>query len=230
VWATTLDDVDSVPGLRQGNKRLVRARYPNADPEVIFIFCSVCFFKADSRKVDLTAYIALGLCRQPISCCRYCRRVCLRSAEGRGRGDECEGSGQQSQCELHTTLVCKLNHNHTYVTSPELLARVSLNLQVDGFMPPRVFRANWTKQPGHYAPETQIDLPTTVINRNTTKTMFQVFTAGIGGTCDRFQPPAGYWCSNAVQGGGSTIYAVPTAMQVSKATLPNLPYVHTRTT
>jgi hypothetical protein len=94
-------------------------------------------------------------------------------------------------------------------------------------MPPRVFRANWTKQPGHYAPETQIDLPTTVINRNTTKTMFQVFTAGIGGTCDRFQPPAGYWCSNAVQGGGSTIYAVPTAMQVSKATLPNLPYVHT---
>ena len=60
--------------------------------------------------------------------------------------------------------------------------------------------------------------------RNTSVSMFQTFTAGIGvrsrdlcpallqchyppplppcllqGTCDRFQPPAGYWCSTHVQ-------------------------------
>lgn len=96
----------------------------------------------------------------------------------------------------------------------------------DGFMPPNVFRANWTAQPVTPLPEKQVDLPPTVLLRNTTKTMFQTFTAGLGGTCERFEPAAGYWCSTAVQGGGSTIYQVPIAMQVGVETLPHLPYAH----
>ena len=49
-------------------------------------------------------------------------------------------------------------------------------------------------------------------------------SSGIGGTCDRFSPPAGFWCSTTVQGGGSTIYYVPIAMNVTTNELPNTPY------
>eukprot|EP00035_Acanthoeca_spectabilis_P002206 m.85902 g.85902 ORF g.85902 m.85902 type:complete len:173 (+) comp11425_c0_seq1:596-1114(+) len=93
-------------------------------------------------------------------------------------------------------------------------------------MPPNIFRANWTAQPVTPLPEKQVDLPPTVLLRNTTKAMFQTFTAGLGGTCERFEPAVGYWCSTAVQGGGSTIYQVPIAMQVGVETLPHLPYAH----
>lgn len=99
------------------------------------------------------------------------------------------------------------------------------NPETDGFMPPAVIRANsWTPQSSPRAPDTQIDLPASYLDRNTTVSSFQTYTAGIGGTCDRFQPDAGYWCSNNVQGGGSVIYYVPTAMQADNTTLPNLPY------
>ena len=93
-----------------------------------------------------------------------------------------------------------------------------------GFMPPAVFRAAWTPQTAPRKPAVQIDLPASALLRNTSVSAFQTYTAGIGGTCDRFQPNAGYWCSNAVSGGGSVIYFVPTAMQATAATLPNLPY------
>ena len=96
--------------------------------------------------------------------------------------------------------------------------------ETDGFMPPAVFRANWTPQQAKRAPDVQIDLPASALLRNTTVSAFQVFTAGIGGTCARFSPPAGYWCSEKVQGGGSVIYYVPIAMDATKAVLPNSPY------
>jgi hypothetical protein len=96
--------------------------------------------------------------------------------------------------------------------------------ETKGFMPPAVFRASWTPQQLPRAPDTQVDLPKSALDRNTSISSFQTFTAGIGGTCDRFQPSAGYWCSKGVQGGGSVIYFVPIAMQADKATLPNMPY------
>lgn len=97
--------------------------------------------------------------------------------------------------------------------------------ETKGFMPPAVFRASsWTPQQTPRAPDTQIDLPRTIVNRSTSVDSFQTFTAGMGGTCDRFQPPAGYWCSEHVQGGGSVIYYVPIAMQATTAVLPHLPY------
>lgn len=95
--------------------------------------------------------------------------------------------------------------------------------ETDGFG--AFFYANsWTAQTTPRAPDVQIDLPTPV--RNTSKSMFQTFTAGVGGTCDRFQPAAGYWCSNAVQGGGSVIYYAPSAMQVNQSILPHTPYAN----
>ena len=93
--------------------------------------------------------------------------------------------------------------------------------ETKGFMPPAVFRAGWTPQSAPRAPATQIDLPAPV--RNTTASLFQTYTAGTGGTCDRFQPNAGYWCSTKVQGGGSVVYFVPTAMTAPQSTLPNTP-------
>jgi hypothetical protein len=59
--------------------------------------------------------------------------------------------------------------------------------------------------------------------------MFQTFTAGVGGICDVFQPNAGYWCSQNVQGGEAGIYSAPVAMQVNRSVLPNLPYAHPET-
>ena len=98
------------------------------------------------------------------------------------------------------------------------------NAEVDGFLPPAVFRAKWTPQQTPRAPRIQIDLPPSQLLRNNTVSMFQTFTAGVGGTCDRFQPSAGYWCSEHVQGGGSVIYFAPIAMQAGPDVLPHLPY------
>jgi hypothetical protein len=96
-----------------------------------------------------------------------------------------------------------------------------------GFMPPYVLRADsWTPQQLKRAPDTQVDLPPSELLRNTSTSSFQTYTAGVGGTCDRFQPSAGYWCSNNVQGGGSVIYYVPVAAQFSTTTLPNSPYAN----
>jgi hypothetical protein len=96
-----------------------------------------------------------------------------------------------------------------------------------GFMPPNVLRADsWTPQQLKRAPDTQVDLPRSELLRNTSTSSFQTYTAGVGGTCDRFQPNAGYWCSNNVQGGGSVIYYVPIAAQFSTTTLPNSPYAN----
>jgi len=103
----------------------------------------------------------------------------------------------------------------------------------DGFLPPAVFRANSWTHPENVAPEVQIDLPPSMLLRNTSVTMFQTFTAGIGGICDHpitgFQPGAGYWCSKNVQGGESGIFSSPTAMQVDTTVLPHLPYLHPET-
>lgn len=84
------------------------------------------------------------------------------------------------------------------------------------------FAASWTPQQAPRTPDVQIDLASPT--RNNTVSMFHTFTAGIGGTCDRFEPPAGYFCSNAVQGGGSQIYFVPIAFNVTSAQLPHTPY------
>ena len=116
-----------------------------------------------------------------------------------------------------------------YATGPRLQRAQFPNFdrEAKGMMPPGVFRASWTPQQGKRAPDTQIDLPASALDRNSSASMFQVWTAGIGGTCEgQFQPAAGYWCSNAVQGGGSVIYYVPMAMQASTAVLPNSPYAN----
>jgi hypothetical protein len=99
--------------------------------------------------------------------------------------------------------------------------------ETKGMMPPGVFRAtSWTPQQRPRAPDTEVNLPASALDRNTTVSYFQVWTGGIGGTCDRFSPPAGYWCSTKVQGGGSVIYYVPIAMQASTGVLPNSPYAN----
>ena len=50
--------------------------------------------------------------------------------------------------------------------------------ETQGFMPPYVFRAGWTPQMAPRKADVQIDLPYSALSRNTTVSMFQVFTAG----------------------------------------------------
>ena len=56
--------------------------------------------------------------------------------------------------------------------------------------------------------------------RNTSNS-FQYYTLGIGGPCKNFDPPAGYWCSSNVEGGGANTYTIPSGMV---ANLTNMPY------
>ncbi|XP_065183777.1 uncharacterized protein LOC135814571 [Sycon ciliatum] len=60
--------------------------------------------------------------------------------------------------------------------------------------------------------------------RNTTPRMFQRYVLGIGGSCDGFTPPAGYWCSSNTAGGGGVTYRITSGMVVDKSVLPHMPY------
>lgn len=63
--------------------------------------------------------------------------------------------------------------------------------------------------------------------RNTTAAgWFQHPQAGVGGHCDAFDPPAGYWCGNETMGGGAFTYRAPYAMLASLKTLPHMPYAN----
>jgi hypothetical protein len=86
------------------------------------------------------------------------------------------------------------------------------------------FMAGWTPQWAPRAPALQVDIPNV---RNNTPSLFHNWTAGYGGTCEgRFDPPAGYFCSQAVQGGGSQVFFAPIAMNVSTVQLPHTPYAN----
>ena len=58
----------------------------------------------------------------------------------------------------------------------------------------------------------------------TANNYFQHYNLGIGGVCDNFVPPAGYWCSTSTQGGGPATYRIPTGLIYSNGSLPNAPY------
>lgn len=61
--------------------------------------------------------------------------------------------------------------------------------------------------------------------RNTTAAnWFQHHQMGIGGHCNQFSPPGGYWCGNSTMGGGAFTWRVPYAMTATAAVLPHLPY------
>jgi len=45
---------------------------------------------------------------------------------------------------------------------------------------------------------------------------FQNFQAGIGGSCEIYDPPVSYWCSNATQGGGAFQYKVPRGVKLEE--------------
>ncbi|EGD73635.1 hypothetical protein PTSG_05343 [Salpingoeca rosetta] len=70
------------------------------------------------------------------------------------------------------------------------------------------------------------DLPQTNIvvdtpNRSFEQDEFQHFVLGIGGTCDSFTPPEGYWCSTNTSGGGAFTYRIPAGLQYSQQLLPH---------
>ena len=116
-------EVDVLPGLRVNNKRAIRARYPNADPEL--------------------------------------------------------GFGSQ------------------------LLA----NKWLPSTIPPQ--------------PDTQVNPAQPYRNSSVS---FKKYQLGIGGTCQHFDPPAGYWCGNNTEGGGAETYRIPSGMIANQQILPNSPY------
>ena len=54
--------------------------------------------------------------------------------------------------------------------------------------------------------------------------MFQMYQLGIGGPCENFYPPAGYWCGSKTEGGGAFTYTIPSGMVADRSKLPNQPY------
>jgi len=61
--------------------------------------------------------------------------------------------------------------------------------------------------------------------RNTSES-FQHYQLGIGGPCEHFTPPAGYWCGNGTSGGGAFTYRVPSGFVADKTVFPNSPYAN----
>ena len=53
---------------------------------------------------------------------------------------------------------------------------------------------------------------------------FQQYMIGIGGTCEIYDPPVSYWCSEHTSGGGAFPFRVPRGVVVDPAHLPNSPY------
>ena len=53
---------------------------------------------------------------------------------------------------------------------------------------------------------------------------FKKYQLGIGGTCQNFNPPAGYWCGNNTEGGGAETYRIPSGMVANHQILSNSPY------
>ena len=117
-------DIDSIPGLRVNTKRAIRARYPNADPEIGF-----------GSRLAATEWLKPTVPSKPDS---------------------------------------------------------------------------------EYYPETPL--------RNTTPNMFQRYYLGIGGPCEHFTPPAGYWCGTRGAGGGPKTYTIPSGIVVNQTVLPHSPY------
>lgn len=52
---------------------------------------------------------------------------------------------------------------------------------------------------------------------------FSQYQLGIGGPCEHFNPPAGYWCGNHTSGGGAFTYRVPSGFVVDETILPHFP-------
>jgi len=80
---------------------------------------------------------------------------------------------------------------------------------------------NWFSQSVPIKPDTE-EHPDTPL-RNSSDS-FQKFQLGINGTCANFDPPAGYWCGSAIEGGGAFTYRIPSGMVADKSVLPNQPY------
>ena len=56
--------------------------------------------------------------------------------------------------------------------------------------------------------------------------MFQHYQLGVGGPCNHFDPPAGYWCGSKTQGGVllHTGFLPSRMIKADKSILPNQPY------
>ncbi len=120
-------DVDVIPGLRVNKKRAIRARYPNADPELGF-----------GSQLLANEWLAATIPPQPDT---------------------------------------QVNPDHPYRNS---------------------------------------------------SVSFKKYQLGIGGTCQTFDPPAGYWCGNSTEGGGAETYRIPSGMVANQKILPNSPYNNTK--
>ena len=53
---------------------------------------------------------------------------------------------------------------------------------------------------------------------------FMYYQLGIGGICNQFDPPAGYWCGTETEGGGASTYSIPHGLAYNKTILPHAPY------
>lgn len=57
--------------------------------------------------------------------------------------------------------------------------------------------------------------------------MFQNFYTGVGGACNKFSPPEGYWCQPYGRVANTTYFVrCPSGLKFTKELLPHTPYLH----
>eukprot|EP00755_Sulcionema_specki_P006716 Sspe_Gene.36222::Locus_17526_Transcript_1_1_Confidence_1.000_Length_2168::g.36222::m.36222 len=76
-----------------------------------------------------------------------------------------------------------------------------------------------TKWTAPRAPKNPVQYVTLEEPHLTDKTMFTNYMVGINGTCEVFDPPVSYWCSETPSGGGAFSYRIPSGMTAPPKTL-----------
>ncbi len=82
-------------------------------------------------------------------------------------------------------------------------------------------KGKWVPSKGSPTPDKEENPDTPFRNSSD---MFKKYQLGIGGTCNNFDPPAGYWCGTKTEGGGAFTYRIPTGLMADKSVLPHQPY------
>eukprot|EP01084_Bolivina_argentea_P309824 535952_1 len=100
------------------------------------------------------------------------------------------------------------------------------NPEIDGFAS-NLLAIDWFPSIIPPYPDEEIYLIDYPIRNESATNEFVYYQAGIGGICNNFDPPMGYWCGEKTQGGGAKTYQVPHGFIYNESILPHTPYKNT---
>ena len=133
---------------------------------------------------------------------------------------------------LKDSLTLKLNNNALFDglrvnRTRGIRARYpNANPELDGFGS-SLLALEWFPSIITPLPDDEIYITDYPIRNESATNEFTYYQAGIGGICEAFNPPMGYWCGTKSQGGGPAVYQVPHGFVYNQSILPNTPYKNT---